>query len=150
MSLEIIRTDGQNKDFIKLIGLLDEELRERYRDIQSLYDRHNKVDRINHVVLIYKDKAPVACGAFKEYDGSSVELKRIFVVRANRDQGLGKLVVRELEKYAKDSGYKYAILETGVKQPEAIGLYKGRGYAMIQNYGPYAGNTNSVCMKKEL
>ncbi|MDB2138954.1 hypothetical protein [Clostridium butyricum] len=55
-----------------------------------------------------------------------------------------------MEKLGKRKGYKYALLETGIKQYEAINLYKNIGYQIIENYQPYIGNTNSVCMKKEL
>ena len=92
----------------------------------------------------------MACGAFKEYDSNSVELKRIFVVHEQRRQGLGKLIVNKLEAIAKSKGYKHAILETGIKQYEAIELYKKYGYYIIPNYGPYIGNFLSICMKKGL
>ncbi len=97
-----------------------------------------------------KDKLPVACGAFKEYDNDPVDLKRIFVLDKHRGEGLAKLIVSKLEEIAGKRNYKYAILETGKGQPEAIGLYKGLGYEVIPNYGPYEGNTNSLCMKKAL
>jgi len=42
------------------------------------------------------------------------------------------------------------VLETGIKQHEANNLYKNTGYEIIENYEPYIGNTNSVCMKKAL
>jgi GNAT superfamily N-acetyltransferase len=148
--LEILKTDSKNDDFIKLIKLLDDDLNERYGELQKQYNKHNKVNYINDVVIIYIDKAPVACGGFKEHDIESIELKRIFVTKQNRRQGLSKLIVKELEDLAVKKGYKYAILETGKKQLEAINLYKGIGYSVIENYEPYINNSNSICMKKVL
>ena len=101
-------------------------------------------------MIVYKDNIPVACGAFKEYSVNCVELKRIFVIKEKRQQGLAKLVIKELEVSAKNMGYKYAVLGTGKKQPEATSLYKSIGYNITQNYEPYVGNTNIVCMKKDL
>jgi len=150
MSLEILHTDSKNIDFIKLIKLLDDDLYERYGELQKQYNKHNKVDYINDAIIIYKDEAPVACGAFKEHNVECIELKRIFVLKEKRGQGLSKTIVNELEKLGKVKGYKYAILETGIKQYEAINLYKNTWYQIIENYGPYIGNTNSICMKKEL
>ena len=40
------------------------------------------------------------------------------------------------------------VLETGLKQPEAIRLYERSGYEKIENYGQYIGVENSVCMQK--
>lgn len=150
MGLEILKTNSKNADFIKLIKELDNDLEERYGDLQKQYDQHNIVDYINDVVIVYKDKEPVACGAFKKYNDSTAEIKRIFVTKENRHQGISKLIMNELEELVKSSGYKYAVLETGIKQFEAINLYKGTGYEIIENYEPYTGNANSVCMKKDL
>lgn len=150
MNIETVMTDSKNEDFIKLINQLDADLNERNGEIQREFDQYNKVDNINDVVIMYKDKIPVACGAFKEFDRYSAELKRIFVRSENRREGLAKLLVAELEKMAKVKGYKYTILETGVKQHEAVSLYESCGYAVTQNFEPYIGNVNSVCMKKTL
>lgn len=150
MNIKIIHTDSRNKDFIKLIKLLDDDLNGQYGKLQKQYDKHNKVDYINDVVIIYDDEVPVACGGFKEHDSESVEMKRVFVKKENRRQGLSKKVINELEKLVQAKGYKYAVLETGKKQIEAINLYKSSGYEMIENYGPYVGYENSICMKKDL
>lgn len=150
MGIEVLKTDSADIDFVRLIRLLDEDLEERYGIIQKQFDALNQVDHVRVVVIIYKDGSPVACGAFNEYDSSTIELKRIFVKKEHRNQGLARLLVKTLEELAKETGHKYAILETGIKQPEALSLYKKHGYAIIRNYGPYIGNSNSVCMKKEL
>lgn len=150
MNIKIIHTDSRNKDFIKLIKLLDDDLNGQYGELQKQYDKHNKVDYINDVMIIYDDEVPVACGGFKEHDSESVEMKRVFVKKENRRQGLSKKVINELEKLVQAKGYKYAVLETGKKQIEAINLYKSSGYEMIENYGPYVGYENSICMKKDL
>lgn len=150
MNLEVVKTEGNNIDFIKLIKLLDDNLKERYGELQKQYEKHNKVDYINDVIIIYKDKFPVACGAFKKHDIDTIELKRIFVVKEYRRQGLSKLIISKLEELARNREYKYALLETGINQHEAINLYKNSGYYVIQNYEPYIGNKNSVCMKKTL
>lgn len=150
MDMEIVMTDSQNVDFIKLIELLDEDLDGRYGELQKKYKQHNKIDFIKDVVVIYKNGEPVACGAFKEFDNISVEMKRIFVKKEYRRQGLSKLIMNKLEETAKTEGYKFAVLETGQKQYEAINLYKTLDYEVIPNYGPYIGNINSICMKKLL
>lgn len=150
MGVEIVVTDSQDTEFVKLIALLDEDLYERYGELQKKYDKFNKVVFIKDVVVIRKNGEAVACGAFKEYDSCSVEIKRVFVKKENRRQGLSKLIINKLEELAESKGYEYSVLETGQKQHEAISLYKSRGYEVIPNYGPYSGDSNSVCMKKLL
>jgi putative acetyltransferase len=45
-------------------------------------------------------------------------------------------------------GYAAAVLETGLMQSEAIGLYKKSGYQIIPNYGQYVGVENSLRFQK--
>ena len=59
-------------------------------------------------------------------------------------------VLAELEQWARELGMERCILETGLRQPEAIALYERNGYEPIPNYGPYAGVANSRCFAKVL
>ncbi len=148
--MEIVYTDSENADFVKLTKMLDEDLNERYGELQKQYEVHNRIDHIKNVILLYIDGRPAACGALKRYDPKSAELKRIFVAKEYRGQGLSKTLVAKLEESAVKEGFGYVVLETGVRQNEAIGLYKKCGYEIIPNYGVYIGNSNSVCMRKSL
>lgn len=150
MNLNILRTDSNNEDFMKLKDLLDEDLNNRYGELQEQYNKYNEIDYIKDVVIIYRNDIPIACGGWKEHDENTIELKRVFVIKENRKQGISKLIINNLEQLGKEKGYKYAILETGKKQYEAINLYESNGYEVIENYGPYLGNTNSICMKKRI
>ena len=69
---------------------------------------------------------------------------------AQRGQGLASQILQELEQWAAESNYSSCVLETGKKQPEAIALYSKSGYAVIPNFGQYAGVENSVCFEKNL
>lgn len=71
---------------------------------------------------------PVAGGAFRRLDPSTAELKRIWTASAHRGRGYGKLVVAELERIARDRGYRRIYLTTGPRQPEAVGLYLSADY----------------------
>jgi GNAT superfamily N-acetyltransferase len=68
----------------------------------------------------------------------------------DRGRGIASKVLRELETWAGELSYKKCILETGIRQQEAVGLYKMNRYVIIPNYGQYAGIENSVCFEKEL
>ena len=146
--LKVIRTDSQNKDFYKLVRLLDEDLSVRDGDEHGFYSQFNKIDLIKHAVVAYRDKMAVGCGAFKQFEEDGIEIKRMFVRSEYRGQGIAAAILQELETWAEELNFKYAVLETGKKQPEAINLYKKLGYGLIPNYGQYEGIENSVCMKK--
>ncbi|WP_108868768.1 GNAT family N-acetyltransferase [Aquimarina aquimarini] len=147
---ETIRTNSRNNDFSKLVKLLDFDLAERDGDEHSFFAQFNKIDEIKHVVVVYENKLPVACGAIKEYDKNAMEIKRMFTLPEYRGKGLASVILSELEKWASELQYKRCILETGIKQPEAIRLYKKNSYKLISNYGQYQNVENSKCFEKLL
>lgn len=148
--LKIIRTNSDNEDFVKLVRLLDKELSIRDGNEHGFYAQFNKLDAIKHAVVIYQNDVAIGCGAFKEYNSPTAEIKRMYVLEDYRGKGLAVEILAELEKWALETGYRKAILETGLKQPEAIRLYQKCGYLQIPNYGQYVGVENSVCMEKSL
>jgi putative acetyltransferase len=146
----LVRTDSDNSDFRELVALLDKDLQIRDGAEHSFYAQYNKIDKIRHVVVAYVDGEAVGCGALKEYEKSVAEIKRMFVRPERRGQGIAKSILNELESWANELNFSDCILETGLKQPEAIGLYQKSGYETIPNYGQYEGVENSVCMKKTI
>ncbi len=148
--LTLLRTNSSHKDFIHLVKLLDADLAIRDGADHSFYTQFNKIDLIQNVVVAYDNNEAIGCGAFKNYDAATVEIKRMFVMPQQRGRGIAALILKELEQWAIEENYAACILETGKKQPEAIRLYEKSGYTFIPNYGQYAGVENSVCMRKEL
>ena len=148
--LHIVRTDSTHPDFHQLIIPLDKELQGLYGEEQAFFDQFNKVNMIRHVIIAYHEGQPVGCGAIKEYAADVMEVKRMFVDRRFRGQGIALKVLAALEQWAHELGYKRCILETGNKQREAIRLYEKAGYQVIPNYGQYIGVESSICMEKNL
>lgn len=148
--IKTIRTNSDNPDFIELVRLLDEDLAIRDGEDNVFYSQFNKIDNIRYVVLAYENEKPVGCGAIKEYASKTMEVKRMFVSPGNRNKGIASKILSELENWACELSYSKCVLETGKRQPEAIGLYKKNGYKLIPNYGQYAGVENSVCFEKKL
>jgi GNAT superfamily N-acetyltransferase len=104
------------------------------------------------VFLVVRDEsdAAVACGGVTRFDAERGELKRMYVVPAMRGRGLGRRLLVELETEALRLGYRSLVLETGDRQPEAIGLYRSSGYERIPCYPPYDSRTLSLCFEKHL
>ncbi len=148
--INLIRTNSDNPDFTKLVALLDRDLAIRDGDDHAFYAQFNKTNHIRHVIVAYENDEAIGCGAFKDYETAVVEIKRMFVQPQHRGKGIAGLILTELENWAKELQNTSCVLETGKKQPEAIRLYQKSGYAIIPNYGQYAGIDNSVCMKKEI
>ena len=145
---ELFRTDSDNNDFKALVKLLDADLAIRDGADHAFYAQYNSIDKIRNAVVAFKNNEAVACGAFKNFSNSTVEIKRMYVLENLRGQGIAQKVLAELEKWAGELNFSSCILETGKKQPEAIRLYQKAGYTIIKNYGQYEHVENSVCMSK--
>jgi putative acetyltransferase len=145
-----IRTDSENPDFKKLVIELDAALKIVDGEDHAFYSQYNKIDKIQCVVVAYENEIPIGCGAIKEYTKDTVEIKRMYVPLNKRGQGIATVVLKELEDWARELGNTKCILETGKRQPDAIGLYTKNGYTQIPNYGQYENIDNSVCYEKAL
>ncbi len=139
-----------DEDLQVLIRKLDDDLRRREGDLQNVYNSYNKLEGILAALVAREDGVPAGCGCLKQYDDRTVEVKRIFVDPAFRRLGIAGGVLRELEACAAAKGFDRAVLETGVRQSEAIRLYEKSGYRRIENYGPYKSMPSSVCFEKTL
>ena len=146
--VNIVRTNSENHDFIELVKLLDADLAIRDGKDHSFYAQFNTIQTIKYAVVAYEHELPLGCGAIKEYDADTMEIKRMFVLPESRNKGIAGEILSELERWAKELSYTKCILETGKKQPEAIALYIKHGYRAIPNYGQYAGIENSLCFDK--
>lgn len=146
----ILRTDSSNTDFIALVALLDADLALRDGAENAFYKQFNGIAVLNHCVVYYENNVALACGALKPFNETSMEIKRMYVSETSRGKGIASLLLSELENWTKELGYTSCVLETGLRQPEAVALYKKNKYQSISNYPPYEGMKNSVCFKKEI
>lgn len=144
------RTDSTDSDFVELVRQLDADLAIRDGSDHTYYAQFNKIENIKHVVVAHESDKTVACGAIKEFEPGAMEVKRMYTLPEHRGQGIAALVLSELENWASELACDRCVLETGLKQPEAIRLYEKSGYVSIPNYGQYIGMDNSVCFEKAL
>jgi GNAT superfamily N-acetyltransferase len=96
------------------------------------------------------DGEAVGCGALRRLDDATGELKRMYVAPAARRLGVGRGLLDELERRARGLGLRRLVLETGLRQHEAMAMYERAGYARIECFGEYEGGGASVCMEKLL
>lgn len=148
--LKMVRTSAENVDFIELVKSLDADLAITDGDEHAFYNQFNQLGAIKYVLVAYENSTAVGCGAIKKYNAETVEIKRMYVLPGYRGRGIASQVLKELEKWAFEFGYKRCILETGTRQLSAIRLYEKCGYIRIPNYGQYAQAPNSLCFEKML
>lgn len=89
----------------------------------------------------------VGCAAVVLMNGFA-EIKRMFVSPCTRGGGVGRRLLEHVEGLALAEGRRVMRLETGIHQPEALGLYARAGYARRGPYEGYAEDPLSVFMEK--
>ena len=148
--LTLRRTTSDDPAFRQLVSELDHDLAIRNGETNAFFAQYNTIDLIRHVVIAFDGNEPAGCGAMKEYDAQTMEIKRMFVRPALRGKGIARKVLEELHQWAASLGYTRCILETGQKMPEAIALYTKSQYRVIPNYGQYEGIASSICFERML
>ena len=88
--------------------------------------------------------------AFRVIAPGHAELKRMFVRVEARGIGLGRRLLEALEDAARRQNIDRISLETGIRQPEAIGLYRASGYQDCPPFGTYTPDPLSLFMTKRL
>ncbi|MET8008921.1 GNAT family N-acetyltransferase [Streptomyces sp. NPDC005271] len=157
--MNIRKTRYDHPDAVKLNEEVQAEYAERYGegDLTFMDAAHFDPPHGLYLIAYDEDGTPLASGGWRSqerseegYADGDAELKRMYVVRAARGQGLARLILAALEDSARAAGRVRMVLETGTKQPEAIGLYTSCGYEPVAKFGIYRFEDDSRCFAKSL
>jgi putative acetyltransferase len=151
--LIVQRVDIRSPAAGHLVEALNAELSSRYPEAGATHfrlDPEEVADGRGAFVLASRSGKPVGCGAVRRIEERTGEIKRMYVRPGERGSGVGRALLATLETEARALGLSRLVLETGVRQPEAISLYERAGFSRIAPFGEYIGSALSVCMAKEL
>lgn len=92
------------------------------------------------------------CGALKELDSTTAEIKSMRTAKDFRRQGVAAALLGHILDEAKDRHYKTLYLETGSMEyfAAAVKLYKGFGFTECGPFADYVLDPNSIFMQKIL
>ncbi|MEV5596930.1 GNAT family N-acetyltransferase [Streptomyces sp. NPDC052496] len=157
--MEIRPVPYDHPDAVALDRLVQREYAQRYDDEGDITPLDPGMFRPPHglYLLAYEDGRPLATGGWRTQDANpegyadgDAEIKRMFVVEGARGRGLARRILAALEADARAAGRTRMVLETGIKQPEALALYASCGYRMVTKFGLYRTYEDSRCMAKPL
>lgn len=99
-----------------------------------------------------RDDVLLGCGALKELDPTTGEIKSMRTANAARGHGVGAAILDHLVAQAQARGYRAVYLETGSEDffAPARRLYRRRGFVECLPFGDYAPDPNSVFMTLRL
>ena len=137
-----------------LIGRLNDELTATYPEDGANHFRLDPEEMApgrGGFFVLYRGGQPAGCGAVRRLDNGTAELKRMFVAEDQRGRGLGRVLLERLEAEARSIGVTRLVLETGIRQRRAVGLYEAAGFRQIPLYGEYLTSPDtSLCLGKDL
>jgi len=151
--IEIRREEITSPVAAALIQTLNTELSGRYPEAGATHfrlDADEVAEGRGAFLVAYEGGKPIGCGAIRRLDADTGELKRMYVAADCRGRGVGRMMVNALEAQGRRLGVSRIVLETGVRQPEALALYARAGFERIPAYGEYVGSPLSICMAKRL
>ena len=93
--------------------------------LQQEFDDHDGTDTM--YIVATDDNFPIATARMYPLDPECVMIGRVVVLPEYRHRGLGTLVVRSCEKWAKDIGYRKAVLES---RDNKVPFYVKLGYTV--------------------
>ncbi|MBK0095598.1 GNAT family N-acetyltransferase [Erwinia sp. S63] len=90
----------------------------------------------------------VGCASLRPLLGDIAELKRMYSDRSV--SGVGAALLEHLQRWAVSVGFEEIQLSTRAINTRAVDFYLKHGFKQIENYGPYVGRTESVCLSRTL
>lgn len=155
LELRVVRYD--HPDVTGLVARVQQEYVERYGSPDDTpVDPSMFAPPEGLFLLAYVDGVPVGTGAWRRSPVRALggvagaEIKRMYVVPERRGSGLARRILAELEATAAAAGHDLIVLETGLRQPEAIALYESSGYLPIEGFGHYRDSPLNRCFAKRL
>jgi putative acetyltransferase len=136
-----------------LIEALNAELAGRYPEPGATHfrlDPDEVADGHGAFLIASSGGRPVGCGAVRRIEMGTGEIKRMYVSPDARGRGVGRAVLAALEAEARALGITRLVLETGLRQGEALALYERAGFTRIPAFGEYVSSPLSLCMAKDL
>jgi len=154
-AVDIRREELSSPEAAALIAALNADLSARYPEEGACHFSLDavEVEEIRGAFLVARVRGePAGCGAIRRIEAGTGELKRMYVVPSFRRRGIAARLLAALETEARRLQLERVVLESGVRQPEALELYGRAGYVVIPAFGEYvaAASPLSIYMEKRL
>lgn len=158
--IEIIRTTGADPRSLALRTAMDAETFGMYEADFAAMDEAvrtrlttalatDQADLVE-VVIASENGSDLGHAALRSLPAGGFEVKKVYVRPEARGRGVSRLLMTAVEDVARELGETRILLQTGLKQREAIALYESSGYEHVPAFAPYDGLENLVFMAKEL
>ena len=151
MAVTIARESPRQAEIVRLVEELDEYLESLYAaESNHLLDIEALAQPDVRFFVARRDGEALGCVALRVDPAGYGEVKRLYVPPWARGLGLGRRLLAALEEQARRERLTLLRLETGIHQPEALGLFRAAGFVEIPPFAAYTPDPLSVFMEKTL
>ena len=151
MALTIAAESPRQPEVVRLVEELDAYLSSLYPpESNHFLDIESLAQPDIRFLVARLDGETMGCVALRVDEGRWGEVKRLYVPPRARGLGIGRRLLAELEAQAERERLESLRLETGIHQPEALGLFRAAGFVEIPAFAPYAPDPLSLFMEKRL
>ncbi|WP_275002072.1 GNAT family N-acetyltransferase [Promicromonospora iranensis] len=165
--ITVERVGWDHADAVRLRAEQQQEIDVRYaepgRPPATGPDPRDQVDPSNvfATLLLRVGGEPAGHAALRDLSGrddyqggrhpeGTAEVKRVYVAPGHRGRGLSRTLMSAAEDVARAAGVRHLILESGLMQPESLGLYLRLGYDPVEPFGVFSDEPGSRCFGKYL
>jgi len=137
--ISIIAESVDSSGALAVVHAASDELQQRYGGDGD--NKHLSVEEMRPpqgIFLVARHDRHLVGGvglrSIAEPDLHFAEVKRLWVRPDLRREGIGLVLMKEIESRARELRYLTLFLETGPAQPEALALYRSNGWTEIDHY----------------
>ncbi|MBQ9140684.1 MAG: GNAT family N-acetyltransferase [Lachnospiraceae bacterium] len=135
--MEIVPMDVNELCVQKLFSEHDDFMIEFLAEDKWCYTRYSENENIGKVWVVSIDNHSVGCIAYREKADGVAEVKRLFVRKEYRGQGIAKNLLKTVECYAKEQGCHTLFLDTRITLEPAVSIYRAFGFNIVFQQGLY-------------
>jgi putative acetyltransferase len=151
MQIEINRESPLQPQIVELVERSNDYMASLYPATSNhLVDLNMLTGSHVDFLVVRVDGYIQGCCALVEAGDGIGEIKRMYVDENSRGVGLGKRLLEAIFSHGRLRSLSHIRLETGISQPEAIGLYRKAGFEEILAFPPYHPDALSMFMEKSL
>ena len=135
--MKIVSATVTDEIVLGLFSEHDDAMIEFLGEDKGLYTRYGEQEKIEKVWVVMVDENPAGCVAYRRKESGVGEVKRLFVRKQYRGQGLSKPLLKTVEDYAKEAGCRTLFLDTRITLEPAVSLYRKFGFSIVFQQGLY-------------
>ena len=135
--MEIVSMNIKSECIQELFSEHDDFMIEFLAEDKWCYTRYSEQENIGKVWLVSIDNHSAGCIAYRKKADGVAEVKRLFIRKEYRGQGIAKCLLKTVERFAIEQGYHTLFLDTRITLEPAVSIYQAFGFQIVFQQGLY-------------